>query len=192
MGPGSDAVIASSESLPCESEAPQWYAVHTFPRHEKQVAEHLRLRSVETFLPLYRCTRRWRNGLRAELELPLFPGYLFTRLVRGEWMPVLRAPSVVTLVGSRGRPESIAESDIETVRRAVAFSKAEPFPFLAVGDRVRITRGPLHGAEGLLVRRKEDFRVVLSVDLLMRSIAVEVDVEAIVRIPGVQSSGKPN
>jgi len=180
---GSVAAIASCKFLPCRSEAPQWYAVHTYCRHEKRVAEHLRLCSIETFLPLYGCTRRWKNGLRAELELPLFPGYLFTRLTRSEWLPVLGAPGVVTLVGARGEPQSIAESEIDTVRRAVQFFRAEPYPFLAAGDRVRIIAGPLEGVEGVLVRTKQDFRVVLSVNILMRSMSVEVDVEAVARIP---------
>ena len=178
----SSAMMASANFSSCEPEGSQWYAVHTFPRHEKQVAEHLRLRSIESFLPLYRCTRRWKNGMRAELQLPLFPGYLFTRLARREWAPVLQAPSVVTLVGVRGRPAGIPEREIETVRRAVDSFKAEPHPFLAIGDRVRITAGPLDGIEGLLVRRMQDFRVVLSVDILMRSIAVEVDAADIVRV----------
>ncbi len=172
-----------SELLPCKSEAPQWYAVHTFPRHEKRVAEHLRLKSIESFLPLYRSRRRWKNGLRAELELPLFPGYLFTRLSRCEWTSVLQAPSVVTLVGWRGQPQAIPEGEVDTVRRSLEFLKAEPHPFLAVGDRVRIVSGPLDGVQGLLVRRKQDFRVVLSVEVLARSMAVEVDMDAIVKIP---------
>jgi transcription termination/antitermination protein NusG len=183
MGLSSGTAVASCELLPCRSDGPQWYAVHTFPRHEKRVAEHLRVRSIEAFLPLYRCNRRWKNGLRAELDLPLFPGYLFTRLSRREWTPVLMAPSVVTLVGSRGRPNGIPEGEIETIRCALKFFKVEPHPFLAAGDRVRIIAGPLDGVEGLLVRRKQDFRVVLTVNVLMRSMSVEVDMGAIAKIP---------
>lgn len=182
---GMSVSLLNTSSELCRSDcaaAPQWYAVHTCPRHEKRVAEHLRLRSIETFLPLYRCTRRWKNGLRAELALPLFPGYLFARIERREWLPVLSAPSVVALVGARGEPQGIAESEIETVRRAVQCLQAEPHPFVAVGDRVRIVAGPLDGVEGLLVRKKQEFRVVLSVDVLMRSMAVEVAADDIVRI----------
>src|SRR6516162_7986906 len=92
---------------------PQWYAVQTRPRHEKRVAEQLRAKSLETFLPVHRCRHKWRNGVLADLELPLFPGYLFARTPITERIQLLQLPSIVGIAASTARPTAVPEDDIE-------------------------------------------------------------------------------
>jgi transcription antitermination factor NusG len=152
-----------------------WYAAYTCANHEKRVAEELEAREVEHFLPLYRSARRWRDR-RVELELPLFPGYVFVRLALRERLRVLQIPSVSRLVGFGGTPAALPDDEMDTLRRGLARSlRAEPHPFLAVGRRVRITGGPFLGLEGILKRRKASLRVVVSLELIQRSVAVDVD-----------------
>ncbi len=154
---------------------PQWYAVHTRARHEKRVAEQLVSRHIDFFLPLYQASHRWKDRL-ARLELPLFPGYVFVHLPLQERRRVLEIPSVVKLVGSRGTPTPLLANEVESLRSGLAAQlKAVPLPYLKIGHRVRVRSGPLTGAEGILVRRKDKFRIVLSIDLIMRSVAVEID-----------------
>ncbi|HWX54288.1 MAG TPA: UpxY family transcription antiterminator [Verrucomicrobiae bacterium] len=160
--------------------APHWYAIYTCPRHEKRVAEHLAGRAVEFFLPQYETVSR-RKDRRVRLSLPLFPGYLFVRILLEERLRVLEAPGVVRLVGSNGHPAELPEEDLEKLRNGLSGSlRAEPHPFLAAGRRVQIVRGPLEGLAGILLRRKGQFRVVLSLDLIQRSICVDVDVADVV------------
>ena len=177
---------------PGESDAAEerssWYAVQTRPRHEKCVAEQLRLRSLPTFLPVYRCVHRWKNGVQAELELPLFPCYLFTCVSARTRLPVLQLPGVVGLAGPSAHPTTIPEPEINALRAATEQLKAEPHPFLNIGDRVRIVAGPLFGMEGILARRKQALRVVLSIEIIMRSITVEVSAFDIEHIPGLRRS----
>lgn len=154
---------------------PHWHAVQTHSRHEKVVREHLLRREIECFLPTYETVRRWQNG-RARLELPLFPGYLFARISREQRLRVLQLPSVARLVSFNGQPARLPDSDIEALRVGLRTLTAEPHPYLKIGKRVRIRRGPLEGLEGILVRKKCLARVVLSLDLIMRSVAVEIDV----------------
>lgn len=153
---------------------PFWYAVHTASRHEKQVSTQLLSKSVETFAPLYGCVRRWKTG-KTWVELPLFPGYLFVRLALNDKLRVLSVPGVVGLVGFRNRPIPLPEYEIEWLKNGLSNYSAQPHPYLRVGERVRITKGPLSGAEGILVRLKQDFRVVISMELIMRSVSVEID-----------------
>lgn len=155
---------------------PRWYAAYTCANHEKQVAAQLRERSVEHFLPLYDTVHRWKDR-RVRLQLPLFPGYVFVRLALRDRLNVLQVPSVARLVGfGGGFPAALPETEIETLRAGLCGGlRAQPHPYLSVGRRVRIVNGPLAGMEGILLRRKGNLRVVLSLDLIMRSIAVEAD-----------------
>jgi transcription antitermination factor NusG len=132
-------------------------------------------RNVDCFVPLYRSVRRWKDR-RKTLELALFPGYVFVRIALNERLKVLQVPSVVSLISFNGRPAPIEEKEIELLRQSLATDvRIEPHPYLTVGRRVRLKTGPLAGAEGILVRRKDSCRLVMSIDLLMRSVAVEVD-----------------
>ena len=158
---------------------PRWYAVYTRSRHEKSVAEQLTRKSVETFVPVYETVRSWRNG-RHRVQLPLFTGYAFVRIALRDQLEVLKVPGVVRLVGFGGRPVSLADREIERLRQVLATgTRAEPHPFLNVGRRVRVTAGPLVGQEGILVRRQGNLRIVLSIDLIQRSILVEVEADSL-------------
>lgn len=153
-----------------------WYAAFTSPRHEKRVEQYLRQREVEHYLPVYRSPRVWRNGLKVVLDLPLFPGYIFVRINRTERVRVLEVPGVLTIVGgTAGEMAPLPETEIEALRSGLYLRQAEPHPLLTVGQRARIRSGALAGLEGIVVRRKNGLRFVLTMDLIMQSIAVEVD-----------------
>jgi len=170
-------------NLPAAYLEPHWYAAYTCANREKRVAEQLAQRSVEHFLALYDSVRRWKDR-RKKLQLPLFPGYVFVRLALRDRLRVLQVPSVVRLVGFNGTPTALPEEEIEKLRKALTGQiRAEPHPYLAVGQRVRIKCGPLAGVEGILIRKKNALRVVLSIDLIMRSASVEIDAGDIERIP---------
>ncbi len=154
---------------------PHWYALYTCPRHEKCVAQQIEQRRIDCFLPLYRSVRRWRDR-RKELELALFPGYVFVRLALEDRLRVLQLPSAVRLVSFNGQPAPLPEAEIEALRQRLASgTRIEPHPYLCVGRRVRVCAGPMQGLEGIIVRRKDHCRLVFSLDLIMRSVAVEVD-----------------
>jgi transcription termination/antitermination protein NusG len=154
---------------------PVWYAVYTNANHEKRVTQQLELRSIEHFLPLYESVRRWKDR-RIRLQMPLFPGYVFTRLAWRDRLLVLQIPSVVRFVGFNGLPAALPDEEMEILRSGLSQRlRAEPHPFLTLGRRVRIKSGSLQGLEGILLRRKSNSRVVLSVPLIHRSIAVDVD-----------------
>ncbi len=153
----------------------RWYAAYTCANHEKRVVEQLDERSVESFLPLYESVRRWKDR-RVRLQSPLFPGYVFVRIALRDRLRVLQIPSVVRMVGFNGLPTALPEGEIEVLREGLTCQlRAEPHPFLAVGRRVRITDGPLTGMQGVLVRKKGALRLVLSIDLIRRSAAIEID-----------------
>jgi transcription antitermination factor NusG len=165
-----------SEAVFAAKEPPfRWYAAYTTSRHEKHIAELLAERGIETFLPLYRTVRQWKKSSPTLLELPLFPCYLFVRIRRSARGSVLSMPGVLSIVGSPKEPWPLPQFEIEALRFGAQMGKVEPHPYLKVGERVRITAGPMAGAEGILVRKKNEFRFVLTLDAIMRSVAVEVD-----------------
>src|ERR1700722_341149 len=154
---------------------PHWYAAYTCANHEKGVTQQLERRSVECFLPLYESVRRWKDR-RVKLELPLFPGYLFVHIALRDRLKVQQVPGVARLVGFDGRPAELPEEEIEALRVSLAGgARVEPHPYLAAGRRVRLKSGPLAGIQGMLLRRKGNFRVVISIDLIQRGVAVDVD-----------------
>jgi len=156
-----------------------WYAVYTCANHEKHVAAELHARTVEHFLPLYRSVRRWKDR-RVTLDLPLFPGYVFVRLALRDRLRVVQIPSVVRLVGFGGLPTALPDTEMDIMRSGLSQSlRAEPHPFLTVGRRVRISGGPFARLEGVLKRKKSILRVVVSLELIQRSVAVEVSAEDI-------------
>jgi transcription antitermination factor NusG len=162
-------------NLPTEYLEQRWYAAYTCANHEKRVAEQFGVRSVEYFLPLYESVRRWKDR-RMRLQLPLFPGYVFVRLALRDRLQVLQVPGVAKLVGFNGTPAALPQEEIETLRLSLEGGvHAEPHPYLAIGRRVRVKAGSLAGLEGILVRRKKRARFVISLDLIQRSVAVEVD-----------------
>jgi transcription antitermination factor NusG len=157
---------------------PKWFAVFTSPRHEKRVEHHFSLRDIEHYLPLYRSPRKWRNGLNVVLDLPLFPGYIFVRIKRAERVRVLQVPGVLAVVGGpAGEMAPLPEAEIDALRSGLHLRLAEPHPLLTVGQRARIRSGAFAGLEGVVVRKKNSLRVVLTMDLIMQSVALEVDGE---------------
>jgi transcription elongation factor/antiterminator RfaH len=164
--------------LPAEYTEARWYAVYTNPRHEKRVEQQMCHRGVECFLPVYRSVRRWRDR-RKELELPLFPGYVFVHLALKERRHILQFPGVIEFVRCGARPAALPESEIETLKNGLHYACAQPHPYLRLGRRVRVHSGPLAGLEGILSRRKDKLRVVVCIELIHRSIAVEVDEDVI-------------
>jgi transcription antitermination factor NusG len=162
-------------SLPAAFLETRWYAAYTCANHEKRVTAELHARDVEHFLPLYGSVRRWKDR-RVNLELPLFPGYVFVHLALRDRLRVLQIPSVVHLVGFNGQPAAIPDEEMQILRSALSQRQhAQPHPFLTVGRRVRIVGGPFAGLEGVLKRKRNSFRVVVSLRLIQRSVAVDVD-----------------
>jgi transcription antitermination factor NusG len=175
-------VSALAPALPAGHDEDRWFAVYTCANREKRVAAQFEARKVDHFLPLYSSVRRWKDR-RVRLEMPLFPGYLFVRLARGARLRVLEVPGVVRLIGFNGHPLPLPEREIETLRTGVMSAlRFEPHPHVTVGSRVRIVRGPLQGMEGILVRKRNQCRVVVTIDVIERSAAVEVDALDIQRI----------
>jgi transcription antitermination factor NusG len=162
-------------------DAPQpskWFALYTTSRHEKRVAQHLLERQIEFYLPLYRAERKWRDGSRVTLELPLFPGYLFIHIRRNERVRVLEAPGALAVVnGTGGEPSALPDTIIDALRSGLELRPAQPHPYMTAGQRVRIRSGALAGLEGIVVRNKNSFRVVMTLEHIMQSYAVEVDLE---------------
>jgi transcription antitermination factor NusG len=152
-----------------------WWAVYTRHQHEKVVAEIFELKGLEVFLPLYESLRRWRDRKKI-LALPLFPCYVFVRGSLNRRLQVLTTPGVHMILSHGEHAAAIPEEEIEAIRRSVEGSyRVEPHPFLKCGERVRVTRGSLEGVEGILVRKKSLYRLVLSVNMLAQSVAVEID-----------------
>jgi transcription antitermination factor NusG len=172
-----DRILSAEESLrlPAEYAETRWYAAYTMARHEKRVALQLEERSVEHFLPLYGSIRRWKDR-RVTLYLPLFPGYVFVRVALRDRLAVLQVPGVARLVGFNGRPCALPDSDIDAMQGCLARKiQLKPHPYLQIGRRVRVGKGPLQGLQGILVRKKNGTRFVISLDLIMRSVMIEVD-----------------
>jgi len=168
----------------------QWYAAYTCANHEKRVAEQLGVRAVEHFLPLYSSVRRWKDR-RVILELPLFPGYVFVRMAMRDRLQVQTVPGVARLVGFDGTPVALPDEEIGALRASLGSElKAEPHPYLTAGRRVRVKTGPLAGMEGVLLRRKGSFRLVISIGLIQRSVAVDADAADVEAVPLPAWSGK--
>jgi transcription antitermination factor NusG len=152
-----------------------WCAVYTRHQHERSVGEMLQAKGFEVFLPLYDSTRRWKDRKKV-LSLPLFPCYVFLRGGLDRRLPVLTTPGVHMMLTRGERIATIPEEEIQAIRRTVEGRlRVEPHPFLRCGDRVRVIRGSLEGVEGILARKKNLYRLVLSVEMLAQSVAVEID-----------------
>ncbi len=150
-----------------------WQLVYTVARHEKAVAAQLQARGIDNFVPLYKTIHLWHKR-SANLELPLFPSYVFTHLDGSNRHNVVTVPGVVSIVSFQGLPACVPEEQIAAVQNALRFRHVHPCPYLASGNRVRITSGPLSGIVGVIDRVK-GFRVIVSVDSITSSIAIEAD-----------------
>ncbi len=157
----------------------RWFAAYTTARHEKSVARQLESRAIEWFLPLFRMVRRRTNGCRVTVEQPLFPSYIFVSIERRDTVKVLQVPGVLSIVSAGREPSPLPASEIEGLRAGLPLRQFEPHPYLVLGERVRIISGSLAGMAGVLVRKKNNLRVVLTLELIRQSVAVEVDIEEI-------------
>jgi len=152
-----------------------WFALQVRTRHEQWVATHLESNGFELFLPSYKCRKRWSDRIK-ETELPLFPGYLFCRLDPQDRLPILKTPGVIQIVGFNRRPAPVDELEISSLQTLVRSGVPnQPWPYLEAGEAVRIEAGPLRGLEGRVVEFKGNHRLVLSITLLQRSVAVDMD-----------------
>ena len=177
MSSGSQSWKTTVANLPPSPDAPVWYAVHTYPRHEKAVAERMRQQGVTAFLPTITEVHRW-SDRRKSVELPLFSCYVFASIVpcNEERIRVLRTHGVIGLVGTRGEGTPIPEEQIDAVRTVLTQDVAcGPHPFLKIGQRVRVRSGALDGLEGVLISKNGDNTLVVSVDAIQRSLAVKID-----------------
>lgn len=157
------------------SAACSWFALQVKPRHERAIAGALRSHGLDEFLPLYRAKRRWSDRVK-ELEVPLFPQYVFCRFGALDRGRVVSTPGVRSIVGIGKTPAPVADSEIAALQAVVrAGLGAHPWPFLETGQWVRIDAGPLRGLEGILAGSRSPYRLVIAVTLLQRSVAVEVD-----------------
>jgi transcription antitermination factor NusG len=165
-----------------------WFALQVRTRREGVVADYLEGNGYEWFLPLCQCRRYWSDRIK-EVEVPLFPGYLFCRFNPQDRLPILKTPGVIQIVGHNRTPIPVDEHEIAAIQKLVASGVPnQPWPFLAVGDRVTIESGPLRGLEGILTGLKGDHRLVLSVSLLQRSVAVEIDSSSVASLRATSKS----
>jgi transcription antitermination factor NusG len=170
------------------NEDSMWWALYTRHQHEKVVADTLSAKGFEVFLPLYESVRRWKDR-RKQLSLPLFPCYVFVRSELSRQIHVVSTPGVHMILSRGERVAVIPDWEITAVRRSLEGSRSvEPHPYLKCGERVRVTRGSLLGVEGVLVRKKNLCRLVLSVDMLARSVSVEIDVSDVEPVASPQQS----
>jgi transcription antitermination factor NusG len=152
-----------------------WWALYTRHQHERVIADTLSAKGFEVFLPVYESVRRWKDR-RKVLSLPLFPCYVFVRGGLGRRLQIMTTPGIHTILTQGSGFAAIPEMEIDAIRRTVeGHFSVEPHPFLRCGDRVRVTRGSLQGVEGILTRKKNLCRLVLSVEMLAQSVGVEID-----------------
>jgi transcription antitermination factor NusG len=159
-----------------------WYAVYTRFQHEKTAAALLEKKEFEVFLPVYRAVHKWKDRNQT-VTLPLFPCYLFLRAELARKVEILRTPGVLWMVENGGQACAVPDEEVESVRRICSSgSRFQPHPYLKEGDLVRIRKGPLLGVEGMFLRTKNEYRVIVSVDLLRQGVAVEVDSADVERV----------
>lgn len=167
-----------------------WYALTVRHQHERRTAQTLTSQGWETMVPLYRTRRQWSDRTK-DIDLPLFAGYVLARFAAKERIRVEDTPGVVSIVEFGGQPAPLGDAEIEEIRRMVSSRlPLSPWPFLKAGDPVRLERGPLKGLEGTLVRHRDQYRLVVGVELLQRSIAVEVDPDMITPLRALTNTAR--
>ncbi len=176
-----DPTVAAEVRGPTQSDrkdsqsTPKWFAVRTRPRHEKRVAQYLDRKEIENYLPLTKTPRKWRDGSKGILDLPLFPGYLFVHIDRNARLPVLLVPGTLAFVsGTKGEPIAVPDEAIHDVQTGVRERAAEPHPLLILGERARIRSGALEGREGVVVRKENGVRFVMTLQQIGSSFSIIV------------------
>jgi transcription antitermination factor NusG len=168
----------SSNSLSFDYTYPHWFVLHVRANQEKKTALRLTNIDVEHFLPSYRSVRQWKDR-RVTLEMPLFPGYVFVHFPFIDRLKVLTLPNVVDIVGSKSAPAIVSAEEIDSIKKGVAFGNATPHSILIEGQRVLIASGVLRGMHGTLLRNQNNTRVVVAIDSIARSFAVDVDISCL-------------
>lgn len=153
---------------------PRWYVAYTLPRHEKAVASRLTSQGVEPYLPLYSTMRNW-NHRRVEVDLPLFPGYVFVRMLRSDRIRILSRPGIIRLLSANGDLAIFPDEEMESIRSSLATWKARPYPFLTSGKQIRIRQGPFAGLEGTILRRKGKMRLLININIIQSAMLLELD-----------------
>ena len=161
-----------------------WYALNGRRRHEKAVADQLQTKALESYLPLYRARRRWTDRTKT-IDLPLFSRYVFCRFNFEARLKVISVSSIVSIVGFGGKPCPIPDHEIETIQSIVGSGlPVSPWPFLRIGQRVRVIEGALEGLEGILARQKSGYRVIVNMEMLNRAVAVEIEQDLVRAVSG--------
>lgn len=180
MKPQAGPSLPSANSLGIHE--PHWFATYTYPRHEQAVADVLTRKGVEIFLPTVQKISQWKDR-RVKLQVPLFPGYVFTRMCVDERVKVLSVPSVIRILSSRGIPVPVSEDEINAVRFcAQRGAKLQNHCFLTAGDRVQVKRGLFEGLEGIVARHNNGCRLIVSISLIHQSVALEIDADLLERM----------
>jgi len=181
--PSGRASLKSAVPLPFRGEpglgADRWYALYVRSRHEKTVENSLRVKGYSVFSPSYR-TKRKRVDRITEVEVALFPGYVFCQFDSNKRLPILMTPGVVGVVARGNRAEPVDDTEIASIRTvALAGRPVQPWPFLRLGQRIRLQAGPLAGAEGIFLRVKDEYHLVVSITLLQRAVSVVIEKDAV-------------
>lgn len=156
-----------------------WFALSVRSRHEKIVATYLEGMGYPRYLPLYRSQHAWSDRVK-DLDLPLFAGYVFSQFDPVRRLPILTIPGVLSVVSFGQGPQPVDSAELDAIRRiSESGVPAEPWPFLKVGQRIRVERGPLAGIEGVLVQMRSQSRIVVSLSLLQRSVVTTIDRDCI-------------
>jgi transcription antitermination factor NusG len=152
-----------------------WYGIRTRAHQERNVAASFESKDYEYFLPMYRRRKRWSDRV-VVADAPLFPGYVFCRFDYRQRLPIMTTPGVVAILGFGCEPAPVPDHEIQAIEKVLKSGfTAEPHPFLQIGQRIRICHGALKGVEGVLLQKKSEWRLVVSVNMLQRSLSVEID-----------------
>jgi transcriptional antiterminator NusG len=172
--------VCQQEQL-CQQEQ-SWFALQVRPRHELVAARMLRSKGFEEFVPTYSAKRQW-SDRQKRIEFPLFAGYVFCKFYPVKKLPIINTASVIRIVGTNQGPAAIADQEIDAIRKAVQSGQSvQPHPFITIGSKVRIEEGPMEGVEGILIGQKKGSQMIISVGLLQRSIALQIEGYAIAPI----------
>lgn len=156
-----------------------WYVIYTIVRHEKSVNAALLEKSIKTFLPIKKVVNRWKDRSK-EVDVPLFPGYLFVKVSLENRLKILNTKGVIRILGVNGFPTPVSNEQIESIKSILNTKLSyDPCPYLTEGKRVVVVRGPLKGASGKIIERRGEYRLILSVDIIKRSVSIEVDIDDI-------------
>lgn len=170
-----EAITSSRDWQTGASLNPRWMAVYTATHHEKSVHRQLPDRNIESFLPVYKKRCIWKKRAATTIDLPLFTNYVFVKITRQQRADVLKTPGVISIVGSGQDAWELPEAEIEALKQGIQLRNVEPHEYLVVGERARVRTGILAGLEGIILRKKSNLQIVLTLDQIMRSVAIEVN-----------------